>query len=164
MVRWIALCCCLLGSRGVMAEPVEAPGTASLCPAPIGGEERWGYFIDWRPPFLRDTALGARPHGGPKCSPTEGYHHYDLPSKHYGMWFRPAAFAEDRNSHCKSRIYAPRGYGWANRLDPMQMDYHPYVVKQPCTQLGPSYYHRPPPEPCHCGLQAKGERRGALVR
>jgi hypothetical protein len=129
-----------------------------------GSASVWGDPGCYQPPHLRDTQLGARPHGGHQCSPTQGYQHYDLPSKHYGMWFRPAAFAEDTNPQCKPRIFNPRGYGWGHRLDCQQMDYHPYVVKNLPSTHGPSYYQRPPLEPCHCGLQGCGASRGVLTR
>ena len=175
------------------AQDSAGVATATLCPVPIGGEDLtpaqlggspvqpasasvgsysadpgmtdgWINICDWQPPFFRDTRLGAHPHGGANCDPAQGYKHYDHPSRRYGMWYRPAAFAEDVNPRCKPRIYAPRGYGWANRLNPTQMDYCPYVVKQLPSVHGPSYYHREPLEPCHCSLQGCGRGRGALVR
>ncbi|MFV0445742.1 MAG: hypothetical protein ACK5Q5_19345 [Planctomycetaceae bacterium] len=145
-----------------IAESDLAP--ASLETQVASPSSAWANAGDFQPPFLRDTRLGARPTPGNLCSPAHGYDHYGLPSKHYGPWYRPAAFAEETNPRCRPRIFAPRGYGWANRLDCLQMDYHPYVVKQLPASHGPSYYQRQPPEPCHCGLQAKGARRGALTR
>ena len=175
----IRVWCSLLASGLILSQAAaqDVPGiaTADLCPAPLGadgvapvsaedGAGGWISICDWRPPFLRDTRLGARPHSGPHGDPSQGYDHYDLPSRHYGLWYRPAAFAEETNAQCKPRIYNPRGYGWGHRLDCLQMDYHPYVVKQLPSVHGPSYYHRRPLEPCHCCLQGHGKRRGALTR
>lgn len=163
MQRWILMSLCVLSARTGYAQLPEAPGTAQLCPAPIGGDEGWGLLGRVQGPYLRDTSLGARPHLGPTRDPAHGYDHYDLPSRHYGMWYRPAAFAEDVQPQCQSRVFAPRGFGWANRLDCQQLDYHPYVVKELPSSLGPSYYNRPPLQPCHCSLQC-WRHGGALVR
>ena len=137
-----------------------ALSAADLAPSSLGSEpivmgDAYGYTPEryWQPPFVRDTSYGARPNGGKPCSPTEGYQHYDLPSKHYGIWFRPSAAAEDTMPRCQSRPYAPRGFGWPNRKSGCEIDYHPYVVKQLPSPMGPSYYYRQPLIPCHCGLQ-----------
>ncbi len=132
-----------------------------LCPAPIGMEEPLPAGVNapahsplfWALPFVRDTRYGARPNAGSSGSPTHGYDHYDLPSKHYGLWFRPAAAAEDECQHCRSRPFAPKGYGWANRRTGFEIDYHPYVVKQLPSVHGPSYYYRQPRSACPCLLQ-----------
>jgi hypothetical protein len=163
MSRWIVLCSCLLSSAAAFGQVEESPGVAQLCPVPIGSDGGWPLLGRLQGPHFRDTALGARPHPGPLSAPAHGYEHYDLPSRHYGMWYRPSAFAESVNSHCEARRFAPRGTGWANRLDPLQMDYHPYLVKELPSVHGPSYYHRPPVEPCPCRLQGCCNK-GALVR
>lgn len=160
--------CILTGSLLLLISGLTVAGD-SLTPVSLDGGSPgnaavWNDPGCYQPPYLRDTQLGARPHGGHSCSPTLGHQHYDLPSKHYGMWYRPAAFAEDTNPQCKSRIFNPRGSGWGHRLDCLQMDYHPYVVKQLPSSLGPSYYQRQPLEPCHCCLQGRGASRGVLTR
>ncbi len=165
MLRWFVTGCCLLAVQTSLVQANDGTVATPLCPAPIGAEPQWNAPVRYPATFLRDTALGARPHFGRTCDPTHGYDHYEHGSKRYGLWYRPAAFAEDTNPHCVSRRFRPRGYGWANRLDCMQMDYHPYVVKQPQTGQGPSYYNRPPLEPCHCALQGCGRhKQGALIR
>jgi hypothetical protein len=163
MMRWCSVAVVLLCAQTARAQSAPASAEAELCPVPIGQETGGGFFSRFQGPFLRDTAVGSRPHVASTMDPAHGYPHYDLPSKHYGMWYRPAAFAEDTQNKCASRVFAPRGYGWGNRLDCTQMDYNPYVVKQLPSRHGPSYYHRPPLEPCHCALQGCGHK-GALVR
>lgn len=164
MLRRTVSSCILIASlsTNLLADGALTP--VALDAPPVEESTGWAGLPAWQPPFLRDTQLGARPHGGPNCSPTQGYNHYDLPSKHYGLWYRPAAFAEDTNPHCKPRMFSPRGSGWANRLDCQQMDYHPYVVKQLPSSHGPSYYQRQPLQPCHCGLQGCFRKHGELVR
>jgi hypothetical protein len=133
----------------------------ALCPAPIGMDEPSTAgapgpglsVLPWALPFVRDTRYGARPSFGSPGSPTQGYDHYDLPSKHYGLWFRPSAAAEDECQHCRSRPFAPKGYGWANRRTGFEIDYHPYVVRQLPSVHGPSYYYRQPRSACPCTLQ-----------
>ncbi|MCA9055615.1 MAG: hypothetical protein KDA75_17360 [Planctomycetaceae bacterium] len=169
-VATAVLCPVPIGAEDLTPAPLgtssvtPASGSIATYPSEPAVSEGWINICDWQPPYFRDTRLGARPHGGPNCDPAQGYDHYDHPSRRYGMWYRPAAFAEDVNPMCKPRIYAPRGYGWANRLNLTQMDYHPYVVKQLPSVHGPSYYHREPLEPCHCSLQGHGRSRGVLVR
>ncbi|MEZ6064390.1 MAG: hypothetical protein R3B90_01485 [Planctomycetaceae bacterium] len=127
--------------------------TSGLTPIPMGSAEVYPAEDCpaeqlWQPPHLRDTPVGLYPRDGQPCSPTEGHPHYDAHSRHYGLWYRPAAFAEATGDHCGSRPWAPRGKGWANRQTGFQMDYHPFVVTQLPSQHGPSYYHRPERQPC----------------
>lgn len=154
MLRIVA-CLLLYGCAHTLSAADLAPSSLGPEPMMMGAGYGYGYAPEHyaQPPFVRDTSYGARPNGGQPCSPTEGYQHYDLPSKHYGVWYRPSAAAEDTMPRCKSRPFAPRGFGWANRKSGCQIDYHPYVVKQLPSPLGPSYYYRQPLVPCHCWLQ-----------
>jgi hypothetical protein len=151
----------LLGGGSPWFVVAQEGAPSPLCPVPIGMDaaplaevpapaaSAW----PWALPFVRETRYGARPNVGSSGSPTHGYDHYDLPSKHYGLWFRPSAAAEDECQHCRSRPFAPKGYGWANRRTGFEIDYHPYVVRQLPSVHGPSYYYRQPRSACPCLLQ-----------
>lgn len=164
MLRTASISLLLLG-LSVDRAPADDSLPSPLCPAPIGGDEtpplmsypQESYPIDaglgWALPFVRDTRYGARPTAGAAGSPSNGYDHYELPSKHYGLWYRPSSAGEDNGLHCQSRAYSPRGFGWANRRCGFEIDYHPYVVKQVPSVHGPSYYYRQPLTACPCWLR-----------
>jgi len=104
-------------------------------------------------------------HGSDPYCPTTGYdpyqrpqdvgtRNYDLKSKFYGIWTRPAAFAEDQWNNCISnRPFAPRGYGVPHRATCQRVDYHPYVVKELPSTHGPSYMPGSLRVPCKACLQ-----------
>ena len=105
-----------------------------------------------RPPHFRDTIYGARPQPGYPMTAAEGHPHYMCPPRHYGLWYRPAAFAEDNGDACRSRPFNPRGYGVPHRRTDVRMDYHRYVVKELPSVHGPSYYKVRELQPCPaCG-------------
>jgi hypothetical protein len=139
----------------VALEPGAIPPGAQYCPPGSCPEDhacdpsRWF----WAPPFFRHTKYGAEPHGGLPGAPSQYHEHYELPSKRYGLWFRPAAFAEERPDHCRSRPFAPRGYGVPHRHVYYQLDYTPYEVECGPSEHGPAYYHRRPLVPCKACLQ-----------
>lgn len=99
---------------------------------------------------FRDTEWGDVPHYGDANRPSRGYPHYDWPNERYGQWYRPQAFGLGQYERCQPRPFRPRGYGnLSNRPKTCyRMDYHPYVLKDPTTEYGPSYYLRQPDERC----------------
>lgn len=102
-------------------------------------------------------AYGAGAYSGTYCPPDDcpvPVMRYDLPSKHYGIWTRPAAFAEDSANNCQSmRPFAPRGYGFPYRQACERLDYSPYQLRTvPCTH-GPAYYGKTVKAPCKACLQ-----------
>ncbi len=100
------------------------------------------------PPF-RTTALAAEPtDGGPQ--PSRGYPHYELPSRHYGIWFRPSSFGRQAPQRCTPACFNPRGYGrlFARSCVGYRMDYEPFALPSEANAYGPAYLADPDPYKC----------------
>jgi hypothetical protein len=156
MWRTLSLAAWLTACSFIPLPGEEITSQRELCPVPIGPESSGYASVYGQPPHFRDTQYGQRPRFGAPCGPTEGHLTYEVPSRHFGHWFRPASFAEETGNHCGSRPWIPRGKGWANRHTGFQMDYHPYVVTQLPSVHGPAYYHREDPRPCNQPFCCKG--------
>jgi hypothetical protein len=126
------------GSSQLMAEQPEDPSVTPF----FGRPSKTAPF--------RDTEFGAHAHYGSPDSPDRGHPQYDLPSQHYGEWYRPRAFGWGKKERCEPRPFLPRGLG--NLGNPRstcnRMDYHPYVVKDARSRYGPSYFQRQPDPRC----------------
>lgn len=128
--------------------PPEAEGA---CPP----EAESGFGWRW-PPLFRDSPMGARAHHGEYGSPGLGWHHFELPFARYGVWYRPNSM-EPNNFRCRPRPFRPQGYGMPQHVSCYRMDYNPYVLDDPNSIHGPSYYQRHPPlypcgyPQCRCG-------------
>lgn len=100
------------------------------------------------PPF-RTTILAAEPTDG-GMRPSRGYAHYDLPSRHYGIWFRPTSYGRQCAERCRPAEFNPRGYGrlFARSSLCYRMDYDPYVLPDERNAYGPAYMADPVPYEC----------------
>lgn len=101
-----------------------------------------------QPPYFQHTPYGALSQPALPHAPAAGHDTYAAPIRHYGVWFRPAAFAEDAGDNCQDRPWAPRGYGVPHRNTCERMDYSPYRLTTFPSVHGPSYYARRPMRPC----------------
>lgn len=96
------------------------------------------------------------PHPGYPPSATAAHPNYDLPAKHYDVWYRPKLFGWTKALRCaKEDTFRPRGYGrlFVEPETPKRMDYHRAVLLQPVSGYGPAYYHRTPDQRCKCFLE-----------
>lgn len=103
-------------------------------------------------PIFRDSIYGDRPHYGEPDAPAFGHPHYELPSRRYGIWYRPRDFGLGRAERCQPSDFRPRGYGnLFNRPSTCyRMDYRPYVMQETVSRFGPSYYRQQPDGRCTC--------------
>jgi hypothetical protein len=91
------------------------------------------------------------PHPGPEWAATHGYPNYDLPSRHFDIWFRSQAWGLTKRERCAiPDPWRPRGFGnlFARPSTSHRMDYHRYVLADPLSGYGPSYYQRLPDQRC----------------
>ena len=146
VLRGIAVC--LLVASGTMASAQDAAQTDTPAepPAPM-------LFAPAHPlatGAFRDTEYGHLPHYGDADSPGRGHAHYDYPSQRYGQWYRPKAFGLTQTERCLPRPFRPRGSGnLQNRPSTCyRIDYNPFVLKDPTTEYGPSYFLRQPDGRC----------------
>lgn len=150
ILRGLAVCLLITGGRAVTsaqdavqpdapAEPLAEPPAPMVLPAhPLATA-----------PF-RDTEYGHLPHYGNEDSPGRGYAHYDYPSQRYGQWYRPKVFGLTQTERCLPRPFRPRGQGNVqNRPSTCyRIDYNPFVLEDPTTEYGPSYFLRQPDGRC----------------
>ncbi|WP_166819911.1 hypothetical protein [Thalassoroseus pseudoceratinae] len=93
------------------------------------------------------------PNQGYPPSAEAGHPNYDLPKKHYDVWYRPKLFGWTKSLRCaKKDTFRPRGFGrlFVEPDTPKRMDYHRAVLTQPVSGYGPSYYYRTPDQRCKC--------------
>jgi hypothetical protein len=91
------------------------------------------------------------PHPAPDWAATHGYPNYDLPDHHFGVWFRSQAWGLTKTERCAIPApWRPRGLGnlFARPSTSHRMDYHRYVLIDPTSGYGPSYYVRQPDPNC----------------
>lgn len=103
------------------------------------------------PSPIGQSSPTAQPHAGGAGWPSAGYPHYEDPPHFYDPWFRPRAFGLGKEERCRHhRPFRPRGYGnlFNRPSTPFRMDYHRYVVLDPYSGYGPSYYRRLPDPRC----------------
>lgn len=91
------------------------------------------------------------PYPGPPGAPTHGYPNYDVPDRHFDIWFRPQFWGVTKRERCAiPDPWRPRGFGnlFARPSTSHRMDYHRYVLVDALTGYGPSYYLRQPDQRC----------------
>jgi hypothetical protein len=144
----IAVACVLCGAAALAQEPpppeLEDPGPLTTMPLPPAAP----WASHGQPPYFRHTDYGALPQPAPPCTPAAGHDSYVAPPRHYGPWYRPAAFAEDAGDNCRTTPWAPRGYGFPHRKSCERMDYYPYQLTTYPSMHGPAYYANRYREPC----------------
>ena len=114
------------------------------------------------------------PHPGPEWAATHGYPNYDLPDRHFDVWFRSQAWGLTKRERCAiPDPWKPRGFGnlFARPVTSHRMDYNRPVLVYPYSEYGPSYFVREPdPECCvrdcqgHCYAHQQLARERALER
>jgi hypothetical protein len=149
VIRGAFVIAAALAATAAIAQAQQLSPTA---PGPAANSPRTQHSsIPGTPPF-RDTEYGDRPHFGTPDAPSRGYAHYELPSERYGQWYRPRAFGLGKNERCAPDAFRPRGYGnlAARPCTAYRIDYHPFVLENPASDFGPSYYRRQPDQRCSC--------------
>ncbi|MEZ6056724.1 MAG: hypothetical protein R3C01_08465 [Planctomycetaceae bacterium] len=141
----------LLSSQVLFAQP-PAPAGPMLAPVPeLAGDPAEYHTGEY------SGGVCNVDHNSLNCPPAScpaPIMRYDLPSKHYGIWTRPAAFAEDSSDNCKSmRRFAPRGYGVPYRRACERLDYAPHELRSDPSFTVPAYYGKYEKAPCKACMQ-----------
>lgn len=126
-------------------------------PMPNGQEcypaEAYGAGYGVQGPLTGMDRIRQYPYPGPEWAATHGYPNYDLPDRHFDIWFRSQAWGLTKRERCAiPDPWKPRGLGnlYARPVTTHRMDYNRPVVVYPHSEYGPSYYLREPDPECCC--------------